>query len=623
MVVGLWWLVGACMAGNALRLRRRLNALDRLDTDGVPGSGRYTLVTAPGVTVSDDVRRAAERYADERGLDLLDLVPAALPVDDALDLLRHLAPAAYRADRLGMGRGACHALLADTEALKRARTAPRQAGTALPEWAETVPVTLDPDELAELTARARLFTSGAADLVVVDVGAAGRGGVRFRRARMRAMALVIPQTLALPQTLLAATAGYGLVLAAVAVSPAHGAGLAVLYCLLPYVVFGRTALRPRDLRRVALTRLAHTPRSIWRTLRAERTPWERRLVARRERARAWYRDQISRGVGRFVGERRADCPWCHGTRLKRHVRPRDILQGKPGRFVLERCGSCGHIFQNPPVTDEGLAFYYRDIYDGLGDVLAERIFSSNTPWYLARAAMVARHTDPAAWLDVGTGKAHFCRAARTVLPHTRFDGLDMSAAVDEAVARGWVDAGYRGQFPDLAHRLAGRYDVVSMHHYLEHTRDPLAELDTVAKILPPGGHLLIEMPDPESRFGRILRGWWVPWLAPQHLHMIPLGNLRDELEARGLEVRAVERREADQGPDFVASAAAVVNRLGLDVDRPWWPRPPGRREYAGVVGTLLLAGPLMGLAIAADVVTRPLARTNSNAYRIVARKQAG
>lgn len=237
--------------------------------------------------------------------------------------------------------------------------------------------------------------------------------------------------------------------------------------------------------------------------------------------------------------------------------------------------------------------------------------------------MLRRAAEPRSWLDVGTGKGHFCRAARTVLPGTRLDGLDFGSAVEEGGRRGWIDRAYRGEFRALAPDLAGRYDVISMHHYLEHTPDPLAELDTAAKVLPPGGHLLIELPDPESWFGRVLRGYWVPWLAPQHLHMIPLANLRAALEQRGLEIVAEERREADQGPDFVASAAAVVNTLGLDVDRPWWPRVPGFREYAGTIATLLLAAPLMGAAVLLDLLTVPIARRNSNAYRVLARKNPG
>ncbi|GAA2720784.1 class I SAM-dependent methyltransferase [Actinocorallia aurantiaca] len=607
MTPSLWFvfLVGLCMVVNALRLRRRLLGLRRLPPAAPDGGRGYGLLTAAGVEVSDGVRRAAEAYAREHDLGMLDLLPADLPVDEALDLARHLDFDAYRQDRFGMGRGACHALLADPRAIAAAGIE-RLSG-------------LDPDELGEATARLRLHT-GAADIVVA--GIPGTRRLEFRRSRIRSLALVIPQTLALPQTLAASLAGYSLVLAGLVLAPPAGLGLAVLYCLTPCLAFAGTRVSPRDLPLVAAFRLLYTPWSVWRTLTAPRTRWERGLIAAREEARVRYRAEIERGVERFLGPPAEECPWCGSPELRRHAVARDLLQGKPGRFPLDRCVRCGHVFQNPRVTPEGLAFYYRDVYDGLGDVLAERILSSNTSWYRARAEMVSRFARPRNWLDVGTGKAHFCRVARTLLPEVRFDGLDLGSAVEEGAARGWIERGHRGEFRALAAELAGRYDVISMHHYLEHTADPRAELGTVAKVLRPGGHLLVELPDPESRFSRILRGFWVPWLAPQHLHMIPIGNLKEALAQCGLEVVAEERREADQGPDFTTSAAAVVNLLGLDVDRPWWPRPPARAEYLRVLCTLLLAAPLMAAAILADLLTLPLARRDSNAYRVLSRKPA-
>ena len=93
---------------------------------------------------------------------------------------------------------------------------------------------------------------------------------------------------------------------------------------------------------------------------------------------------------------------------------------------------------------------------------------------------------------MGTGHGHFCLVARQHWPEATFDGLDLSESVDEAARRGWVDTAYRGLFPELAGGLPRSYDVVSMHHYLEHTRDPGAELDAATKVLEPGGHLLIE-----------------------------------------------------------------------------------------------------------------------------------
>jgi len=220
-------------------------------------------------------------------------------------------------------------------------------------------------------------------------------------------------------------------------------------------------------------------------------------------------------------------------RLVVHLRNSDLLQHKPGRFTLERCRGCRHVFQNPRLSLAGLDYYYKDFYDGLGEAGMEFIFGYGAGPYHARAKMIRELAPPARWLDVGAGHGHFCIAARDDLPDTRFDGLDLSESIDEAKRRGWVDTAYRGLFPDLAPQLAGRYNAISMSHYLEHTLDPRLEIEAAHTALAPAGHLLIEVPDPEFVLGRVLRRYWLPWFQPQHLHLLSVANLERLLRERG------------------------------------------------------------------------------------------
>jgi hypothetical protein len=199
-----------------------------------------------------------------------------------------------------------------------------------------------------------------------------------------------------------------------------------------------------------------------------------------EARRPYYQKQLANGVACFFEPRRATCPWCGSANLSVRLQTSDLIQRKPGRFTLEQCGACQHIFQNPRLTPAGLNFYYRDFYDGLGQKLMEDLFSTRGRSYHGRIEMIKPYVRPRAWLDVGAGYGHFCRLAREVWPNTIFDGLDQSISVEQAQRRGWVDHGYRGEFIALADELTGRYDVVSMHHYLEHTREPFEELDAAA-----------------------------------------------------------------------------------------------------------------------------------------------
>src|SRR5205823_2922595 len=127
----------------------------------------------------------------------------------------------------------------------------------------------------------------------------------------------------------------------------------------------------------------------------------------------------------------------------------------------------------------------RDFYDGIGEEGLDTIFGFSAEPYLMRARAVQGKPAPERWLDVGGGHGHFCCAAKEVWPATVFDGLDFGASIEEGARRGWVTTAYRGLFPDLASQMAARYDVVSMSHYLEHTRDPRAELASARTALKP------------------------------------------------------------------------------------------------------------------------------------------
>ncbi|RFU39151.1 methyltransferase domain-containing protein [Actinomadura logoneensis] len=340
-------------------------------------------------------------------------------------------------------------------------------------------------------------------------------------------------------------------------------------------------------------------------------------------ARAYYAAEIDQGVERFLLPRRDDCPWCGSRSLVVHVRTGDMVQGKPGRFTLERCRDCGHVFQNPRLGDEGLAFYDRDYRDGLYGDSMEHLLCAQGAALRARARFAAAHVGrPRAWLDVGSGPGHFCRAAAPMFPGTVFDGLDPRGGVEEGVRRGWLRHGHRRPLRDLPEEFSGRYDVISVHHHLECVGDPLAELDAAMKALPAGGHLLVEQPDPACHLGRLGR-FWVSWLQPRRLQLIPAGNLVEALGARGMRVLAVQRRAAHRRHDVVAAVLLALNAFAPDPSRPWAASPPARASRVRRVLAQAALPPLLFVAALADRLVLPLIPGPGNTYRVLARKDEG
>ncbi|MEU9188701.1 class I SAM-dependent methyltransferase [Streptomyces sp. NPDC048484] len=363
--------------------------------------------------------------------------------------------------------------------------------------------------------------------------------------------------------------------------------------------------------------------------------------------RAVYLGELAQGTEHFHEPRRPDCPWCGSARLRTRLRTPDLLQHKPGTFVVDECEDCAHAFQNPRLTTEGLAFYYRDFYENHDggerdgeqgedgedgereeyeeyEGFAERTLRSRAGRrrHEAAARAMLPFPEPESWLDVGTGHGHFPAAAKELFTYTSFDGLDPTPRVEKARAAGRVEEAHRGRLPDLAERLRARYDVVSMFHHLEHSPDPREELRAALAVLRPGGHLLVEVPDPDCAFGALLGKWWVSYCQPQHLHLMPLRNLLDELDALGCSVVSTDRREPHVPYDLTgALALAIGNRLPGG-DEPWRPGPPS--DFQRTLRTVLTraATPLLASAFVLDHALAPLLRRTrfSNAYRIIARK---
>ncbi|MEA5362553.1 class I SAM-dependent methyltransferase [Amycolatopsis sp., V23-08] len=337
------------------------------------------------------------------------------------------------------------------------------------------------------------------------------------------------------------------------------------------------------------------------------------------RRRAEYADERERG--NFFHPRAESCPWCGAREIGPRIRLADTRQGKPGTFGMDECRSCGHVFQNPRLTDAGLAYYYRDVYDGLGREHYASIAERSRPAYRKRVQLLDDHPRSGRWLDVGARQGHFCREARVSLPGTTFHALDPSEEILRAQDRGWVDAGECTPLLEFAEDHVAEFDVVSLIHYLERTTSPREELSAVRKVLRPGGVVLIELVNPHSRYARLHGRFWYCWMAPQNLHLMPRHNVRELLEEHGFAVSHVELGAANKPFDNLAALLTALNHH-LPPARPWpWLSrgggPAGRVLRAGA---MLLAGPFLGLAFVLDLLLHLVIRRGrgGNTYRIVA-----
>ncbi|WP_165106533.1 class I SAM-dependent methyltransferase [Limisphaera ngatamarikiensis] len=249
--------------------------------------------------------------------------------------------------------------------------------------------------------------------------------------------------------------------------------------------------------------------------------------------------------------------------------------GAPGRWGFLRCEGpeCGLVWLNPQPVPEDLAAAYTGYYThaqpapgpgwlrGLWEA-AQRAYLSRRWGYpagpagrmgrvglvllsgLARlhpggadeldaAAMyLSAPAGPARLLDVGCGSG--VHLARMQQLGWTVEGVEVDAeAVEAARARGIpVRLGTLESqgYPD------GWFDAVYSAHVLEHVHDPLGLLRECARVLKPGGRLVLLTPNVESLGHRRFGSAWLNLDPPRHLFLFSPGTLRRLAERAGLEV---------------------------------------------------------------------------------------
>jgi SAM-dependent methyltransferase len=548
----------------------------------------------------------------DTGAEVVDLVPPDLPADRALQLLRRIDQQRLRDDPLHWPGGA------------------HEAVALHPSLAARLPAAEAPDDrgaLARRTMETQRYAPGRCELRLAPHlrATAWRPAESWREleeltAFSRPFMALAPGLVALDTAWL-----LGLAVGALLAPPAGLAAMAA-WSAQPILVFGggrdRTepgaepSLRPPGLLRSSLLRFSRT----WAdNVRLGRAGWQIGRAAAARRHEVAMPGPLAQET--LFEPRRETCPWCDGASLVGRLDVPDLIQNKPGLFHLDQCRACGHVFQNPALSLAGLDYYYDQFYDGVSHEAVDVGFTHTVASYRGRVEAMGRITTPRRWLDVGAGYGHFCLTARRRWPDATFDGLDLSDGIEEGQRRGWVDTGHRGLFPDLADGLSGTYDVVSMHHYLEHTREPRAELAAAAKVLQPGGHLMIEVPDPEAPWAARLGPYWSGWFQPQHQHLMPCDNLATALAESGFEVVAVERGPASMRAELTCAVMLGVHRLSRSPHVPWLP-PASPTQRAARLGVLAAALPALAVSLVADRVMEARLGPDDigNAYRVVARR---
>jgi 2-polyprenyl-3-methyl-5-hydroxy-6-metoxy-1,4-benzoquinol methylase len=236
-------------------------------------------------------------------------------------------------------------------------------------------------------------------------------------------------------------------------------------------------------------------------------------------------------------------------------------------YAIRRCERCGFGWTTPRFTQERLAAIYQaDAYwrspspkvQGYSDYRAdERLYLDTFRKRLDFVLRAGPRSGRA--LDVGCA-AGFCMAA---MRERGFEthGLEVSEVIARHAREHFgFDTVYVGTletspYPD------GFFDLITMWDVVEHVVDPYSLLRRAQSLLAPGGLLVIETQDIDSRFARLLGPRWHHYKHEEHIYHFTASTIRTLLGACGLEVADITHRYGGKyvSFDFIAERASRLH----------------------------------------------------------------
>lgn len=225
----------------------------------------------------------------------------------------------------------------------------------------------------------------------------------------------------------------------------------------------------------------------------------------------------------------APCLLCGDSR-------REVLIRKDNWHVY-RCSSCGLGFLDPlPSEPEIASLYMQDYFADQYDKGVE----PDTPDFAKRLRLEGHRIRffkglkrEGSVLDVGCGNGYFLAACRE--RGYQATGLDLSEWAVNYVRETLGIACLSGPLDSVD--LAGQvFDVITLWHVLEHTRDPRKTIITVGSWLQKNGILVLEVPNYEGTDAQRLREDWVGWQIPYHFYHFTPETLIRLLDVCGFRV---------------------------------------------------------------------------------------
>jgi len=216
------------------------------------------------------------------------------------------------------------------------------------------------------------------------------------------------------------------------------------------------------------------------------------------------------------------------------------------------CPKCRLIFLFPVPSDIGI--YYRGNYPAYAIPTSIKDLIAKSEKVRFRIEIVQKFVTQGCLLEIGPSYGGFAFLAKQAGFEVKVIEMDKQCCQFLTDVVGVYSINTDNVI--MALWEAPRYNVIALWHVIEHLSEPWTILNMLAKLLLPGGIIVISTPNPDSLQFKILKRYWVNVDAPRHLELIPATLLKRFMHERGLETVLITTTDKD---------GLTLNRFGWNV----------------------------------------------------------
>jgi len=218
-------------------------------------------------------------------------------------------------------------------------------------------------------------------------------------------------------------------------------------------------------------------------------------------------------------------------------------------YTINKCIDCNAYFLAPRPSDKRLAQAYDSSYYGDKEEKFSSLFVENVLDYFrgGRARRVSKYLkEGSKILDIGCGNGRFLKYLLKFgsfeLYGTEMEGNSAKRASKIKEINLKTGTLNSDDFPD------NFFDAVSLFHVFEHLAEPKEILETICKIVKPGGIAVFSFPNIASFQARFFKGKWLHLDPPRHLFFFDPKDFMKIMEEKGFKVVKKQYFSFEQNP---------------------------------------------------------------------------